>query len=161
HGEPTQSFYVRHEQIARHVAAEQHLMTITIGDKKESGLLKELQFDTFGEKIIHVDFARVSMDEVIETSIPVHTVGTARGVSSGGILDLPHHEVLVRGTARAIPAFIEVEVGHLGIGDAIRVRELQLPQGVVALIGPEEPVVIVHGHTPDEEATGAEGEAGA
>ncbi len=158
HGKANMSFYVRHDEIFRHITDEARLMTIDVGGQTDSGLVKELQFDAFGDQIIHVDFTRVSLDEIIETSVVVHVAGNAKGVASGGVLDVVHHEILVRGQAQNIPDTIEVDVTELGVGDAIRVKDLGLPEGIEALAGEDEPVVIVHDRVVEEEPT-EEGEA--
>lgn len=154
HGEANASFLVRHDQLHRAVHAEHHLMTIDLEGKPESGLLKEIQFDTFGERILHVDFARVSLDEVVETTVTVHVVGSPKA----GVLDVAHHELTLRGKARDLPEYVEVEVGGLGVGDAIRVKDLALPAGVETLFEPEETIAAVHhgGGDDDQEAEAEE-----
>lgn len=150
HGEANASFLVRHDQLHRAVHAEHHLMTIDLGGKPESGLLKEIQFDTFGERILHVDFARVSLDEVVETTVAVHVLGSPKA----GVLDVAHHELTLRGKAGDLPEFVEVEVASLGIGESIRVKDLALPAGVETLFDPEETIAAVHQSGGDEEEEG-------
>ncbi|MGE3165266.1 MAG: 50S ribosomal protein L25 [Planctomycetota bacterium] len=154
HAQANVSFMVEEKEIAKLVKEGHHMLTLDIDGMRESGLLKEIQFDTYGDHIVHLDFARISLDEVVEVLIPVETVGVAKGVSSGGVLDIPRHEIALRGKARLIPEHIRLDVSHLGINDAIRVSDLVLPSGVEVMLAREDVVVILH--APRVEAPAAE-----
>lgn len=144
HGEPNVNFQVEEVTLRRLVQEGHHMMTLDLGGKQEDGLLKELQFDTYGDIIVHADFARVSLEDVIEVNIPVVLEGLAKGVAQGGVLDILHHEVALRGKARDIPEHITIQVDDLELGQAVRARQLMLPAGVEPLLDPEDPIVIVH-----------------
>lgn len=157
HGEPNESFLVEQTVLKKLVDEGHYLLNLDIGGKAQVGIMKELQFDTYGDRITHVDFARVSLDEVIETNIEVRVIGNAKGVASGGTLDILHHEIPIRGKARLLPEFIEVEVDHLAEGDAIRSKEISLPEGVELMLDDEDAIVVVHQKVDVEELTATEG----
>ncbi|MFQ5653918.1 MAG: 50S ribosomal protein L25 [Planctomycetota bacterium] len=159
HGEANVSFQVPEEEVRNLVDEGHHLLSIDLDGKVDQGLMKELQFDAYGEKIIHIDFARISLEEVVETSVPVETFGVPKGLTAGGTLDVIHHELVLRGKARDIPEHLPVEIGALHVGESVRVRELALPEGIEAVLGPEEAIVIIHapkGRELPEEGEGAE-----
>jgi large subunit ribosomal protein L25 len=81
-------------------------------------LVRDLQWDHLGKEIIHVDFARVSADEAVESHVPLDV----RGVVPGGSVEIVVHEVTVLCRANAIPDSIRVEIGHLAVGGAIHAR---------------------------------------
>ena len=161
HGEPNVSFLVEQMRVNKLVHEGHHLLNLDLDGKSEVGLMKEVQWDTYGDRVEHIDFLRVSMDEVIEANVEVRTVGVAKGVGSGGTLDIVHHEIPVRGKARDLPEHIDLEVEALAIGDAIRAGELKLPAGVECLLDGEEAIVIVHGAVvePEPSDDAGEGEA--
>ena len=156
HGESNVSFMVSHAELHKLVYGGHHLLNLEIEGVQEVGIMKELQFDTYGDRITHVDFLRVSLDEVIEASVEVRPIGMAKGVASGGTLDIVHHSLAIRGKARDLPEHIDLEVDHLEIGDAIRAREVVLPAGVEVLLGDEEAIIICHGAQVEEEPPAAE-----
>ncbi len=156
HGEENLSVKVRAKEITKCVEDGHHMCSIDLDGKIEDGMLSDLQFDTYGEHIIHFDFTRVSRDEIIEVSIPVETLGNAKGVASGGVLDIAHHDVTLQGKARLIPEKIVIDVTELAAGEAVRAKQVDLPEGVSMLLGDEEPVVIVH--APKGEAPAAAGD---
>jgi large subunit ribosomal protein L25 len=123
--------------------------------KVEKALIRDLQWDHMGHDILHVDFARVAADERITVDVRLELKGTAPGVTAGGVLDQPLHNLEVECLAIAIPESIRVNVGELQIDQSIKVRDLVLPAGVTTNIDPEAVVVIVHPPRLEEEAAPA------
>ncbi len=109
-------------------------LNVLEGDKKIkdfSAIIKEEQLDPVSERLLHIDFQRISLTEEIEVKVPITTKGDAVGVKKdGGSLDHALWELDVICLPTNIPAKIEIEVSHLKIGDAIHVKDLILPQGV-------------------------------
>ncbi len=97
HGEGNVHFQLRETEVAKALEQGHHMITLELPGSQDHGLLKEVQYDHLGERILHLDFARISLDEVIETSVPLHVHGTPKGVTTGGILDILHHEIPLRG----------------------------------------------------------------
>ena len=54
------------------------------GAANESAFIRELQWDTWGTHIVHVDFTRISEHEIVEVRVPVELRGEAPGVREGG-----------------------------------------------------------------------------
>lgn len=109
----------------------------------EKCFVREVQWDALGKEVLHVDFVRIRTDERVRTTVPVQLRGTPAGVQAGGVLQQPLHTLEVECLAIHIPEAIRVNVADLQIGQAIHVRDLQLPEGVVALADPEAIVVQV------------------
>ena len=113
-------------------------------DKEKTVIIKEVQYDPIKDDILHVDFHEISLTEKIEVNISIETKGEPEGVKSdGGILDHPLKELHVECLPTNIPEQIYVHVDKLKIGDAIRVKDLDIPQGITVLSDPEQTVVSV------------------
>jgi large subunit ribosomal protein L25 len=119
-------------------------LTIT-GDTphEETVMVKEIQRHPVSEKILHVDFVKISMDRKLETKIPVHLEGNSPGVKEGGILELVHRELHIRCLPSLIPEFITLSISNLAIGDAITVSQLPLQEGIEVMVDAHEPIVHV------------------
>lgn len=88
-------------------------------------MIKEYQVDPVKGELIHADFVRIQMDEVIEVDVPVQVTGEAAGVKlDGGILDHVTRQVRVSCLPRDIPEHVTIDVTPLKIGDALRVSDL-------------------------------------
>jgi len=139
---------------ARH--ASHHLLYFSLGERETRGIIKEIQRNPIKNEIWHVDFYEVKADQKISLSVPVVIKGEAKGVKEGGILEVMATELEIECLPEAIPEAIVVDVSNLEIGDAVHVRELQAPQGVVITESPDEVVVVV---TPPEVAEEVTAEA--
>lgn len=114
-----------------------HLAQLQVDGQSEMALVREVQWDHLGKEIIHLDFARVSADETIHTTVPIEVRGTAPGLGEGGALEVAVHELSVQCRANAIPGSIRVDVGGLHLNQGIHVRELKLPEGVTVDADPD------------------------
>jgi large subunit ribosomal protein L25 len=136
-----------------------HMAELDLGGSTETVLIRDVQWDHLGKEILHLDFARVSAEESIETEVKLELKGQAPGLAGGGILEQLMHELAVSCPAGAIPDVIKVDVSHLQVDQGIHVRELVLPQGVVATADPEQLVVHIVLREAPAEPVPAGGEA--
>jgi large subunit ribosomal protein L25 len=90
-----------------------------------SVMLKDYQVDPIKRTVLHADFVRVNVDEVIEVKVPLLLEGKPEGVKQGGNLHQVFRTLPVRSKPRDIPVSISLEVSALNIGDALRVKDIQ------------------------------------
>jgi large subunit ribosomal protein L25 len=102
--------------------------------------LRDIQYDHLTDEPIHIDFYEVPDEHPVEMKIPVVTVGTPEGVSSGGILDHLMETITVYGKATDIPEILRLDVEDLEIGDSIHVSDLDL--GDLEILTPEDRTVL-------------------
>jgi large subunit ribosomal protein L25 len=126
-------------------ALRHHARTVSlvVDGKSDTVLIQQVQHDHLGSDILHVDFRRVSRDERVRTTVEIQLRGVAPGTTAGGVLDQPLHKIHVECPAMAIPDAIRVRIDQLVVGQAIHVKELDLPAGVKALEDPDLVVVQV------------------
>lgn len=136
------------------------------GEKSLEGkpvLVKEVQRDPLSRKHLHFDLYAPNLQQRIDVEIPLHYVGTPKGVSlDGGVLEPLLRTLEVSCMPLAIPESIEVDVSGLAIGDAIHVRDIQLPPDVASKLEADTTLVHVIAPRLEEEAAvaaPAEGEA--
>jgi large subunit ribosomal protein L25 len=108
------------------------LVDIADGGKKQSALIKDVQYDHLGDEILHVDFTRVKRGVKVTVTVPLEFEGHAAGVSEGGVIEHPVNDIEVECLPRNIPEKILVDVSSLGIGDHLMVKDITLPEGVEA-----------------------------
>jgi large subunit ribosomal protein L25 len=135
-----------------------HLAELDLGESTETVLIRDVQWDHLGKEILHMDFARVNAEESVHTTVKLEVKGQAPGLAGGGVLEQLIHELSVTCPAGAIPDLIKVDVNNLQVDQGIHVRELTLPQGVVATADPEQLVVHIVVRGAESEATGEGGE---
>ncbi|MCS6976333.1 MAG: 50S ribosomal protein L25 [Gemmatales bacterium] len=150
HKEETIPLAVKAEDLWALIRHGQRVVDVKLDGKTEKCLIREVQWDVFGREVLHVDLTRVSADERIRVTVPIHLRGNAAGVAAGGVLDQPLHTLEIECPALAVPEAIRVNVQDLQLDQAIHVKDLKLPEGVVALADPE--AVVVQCAKPLEEA---------
>jgi large subunit ribosomal protein L25 len=141
HKEATVPLALSRDEIYKAIRQGVRLVDVKQGDKLEKALIRDVQWDPLGHDILHVDFARVSMDERIEVDVRVELRGTAPGVTGGGVLNQPLHNLKIECLAISIPETIRVSIAELQLNQALHVREVTLPEGVKVLNDPEAIIV--------------------
>jgi large subunit ribosomal protein L25 len=114
-----------------------HLAELSFGSTSETVLVRDVQWDHLGKEIIHLDFARVTADESIETEVRVDIRGLAPGIAEGGVLELLVHSLRVTCRANAIPDAIRIDVSNLHLNEEIHLKDLNPPAGVTFETDPE------------------------
>lgn len=156
HKEATIPLAVKADELWALIRHGQRVVDVRMDGKTEKCLIREVQWDVFGREVLHVDLTRVSADERIRVTVPIHLRGNAAGVAAGGMLDQPLHTLEIECPALAVPEAIRVNVQDLQLDQAIHVKDLKLPEGVTALDDPE--AVVVQCVKPAEEAAAEEAE---
>jgi large subunit ribosomal protein L25 len=108
------------------------LLDLKLGGETAKVVLKDLQRHPAKPFILHVDFQRVSMQEKLRLTVPLHFENeqTAVGVKKGGVVSHNLTEIEVSCLPKDLPEFIAVDMADMEIGDAVHVNELVLPEGV-------------------------------
>jgi large subunit ribosomal protein L25 len=145
-------------------SGENVLVELEIGGDEQSrtALVQEVQHSPVGGEIRHVDFHAISMDQMIEAEVPLEPVGTPVGVKTfGGLLEQSLRALAIECLPGDLPDRITVDVSHLNIGDAIHVRDIQLPPGVTPKVQLDLTAFSVVAPVVEEEPVAAEAEAAA
>jgi len=131
--------------------------------------LQEIQRDPITDKYLHLDLQEVKENEKMIISVAISVTGEAYGVKTeGGILETASHRLRIRCLPKDLPAFIEVNVTELKVGEALHVSELKPIVGVEYLDDKNQTVVlcveppaeeVVAVATPAEGAVAADGTA--
>ena len=147
-----------------HASGENILVELEIDGEKANrmALVQEVQHSPVGGDILHIDFHAISMDEKIHAEVPLEAVGVPNGVKNfGGLLEQSLRTLSLECLPRDLPDRITVDVSALNIGDAIHVRDIQLPSGVAAKVQPDLTAFSVLAPSVEEEPAAAAAEAAA
>lgn len=133
-----------------------HVIKLRVDGGEQQYLIKEVQFDHLQQTPIHVDLMRVDVTERVKVRVPLELRGRPRGTLEGGTLVSVITELDVECLLLDIPEGIRAHVEHLGLNEALYVRELTVPPEVKVLNSGNDIVAIVH---PPRGTTAAELEA--
>lgn len=151
------------ETLLKTATTNNTLVQVNIPDLSWTGkaLLREVQTHPWKRQIYHLSFFSVAAQDSLEVVVPLHFVGDAAGVKEGGVLDPVITELQVQCAPGDIPESIEIDVSNLQAGEGLRVEQLTLPEGVVALVDPGETVVTITAPISVTEAAAEDAEAAA
>jgi len=131
HGEENVCLSIRREAVAMLIKHGSKLVSLT-GSIKDTALIRDVQWDTFGSYVIHLDLARVSQTETVDVTLPIQLHGEIAS-AGGGQLRFVTHEITISCPASSIPDHLTVEIGGLQLGASIHVSEVKLPAGAMAV----------------------------
>jgi large subunit ribosomal protein L25 len=140
HGEQNVCLSVPSDLLAASLRHGGRLVGLT-GAVNESAFVRDLQWDTYGKHVLHVDFTRISVDELVKVHLTVELRGLAPGLKEGGVVDHLIHEVHVECPAGSIPEKLYISVNNLKLNDEITIAQLDLPPNS-KVIGDQEAVVV-------------------
>lgn len=127
--------------------ARQHghrLLNVRLGQKQETLLVKDVQYDYLGKNIIHADLMRVDISETVKVTVPIELKGAAKGTHEGGIIEEHFDHLELECKVTDIPECVAVSVKEIGVGDVLHAGDIELPVGVKLLTDPAMPVVTCH-----------------
>ena len=156
--------YISKKDFEKLPHGEAYLINLEVEGEQEPRvcIVKEVQTDWTGTNPIHVDLQDLTHTAEIEAEIPVHIVGTPKGLEKGGTLEVAMQTITVKAPPAKLPEHIEVDVSNLDIGDVLYVKDLPVPEGTQIMDNPDEVVVVIlepeEEETAGEETEGGEGE---
>tara|TARA_E500000318_G_scaffold5598_2_gene5768 strand:- start:79532 stop:80176 length:645 start_codon:yes stop_codon:yes gene_type:complete len=170
-GLPAVVYGHKEEPISISLDAHEAIMHITRGEKvfeldiegaSQHVLLKDLGYDYLGTNIIHADFARVDLNERVQTKAHLRFIGDALGLkTSGAIMMHPSTELELDVLVSNIPDHIDVDVSEMEVGDIIHASDVKLPLESMKLLTDPETIVAQIVMKAVQEEEGEAGEVGA
>ncbi len=120
------------------------LIDVQIGNKKQTIIVKVLQYDHLGKNVIHADLMRVNVTEMVKITVPIELKGTASGLNEGGIVEEHSDHVEIECKVTDIPESIVISIKGLNVGDILHAGDISLPEGVKLASSPETILVSCH-----------------
>ncbi|MEN6309108.1 MAG: 50S ribosomal protein L25, partial [Anaerohalosphaeraceae bacterium] len=120
------------------------IFSVELPEGTQALLLKDLQYDYLGKKVIHVDMVRVDLNERVTVEVPLVLRGTAKGAQGGGVVDQLMSSVEIECPVLEIPENLPVVIKELEIGDSITASQIPLSASCVLKSDPKALVAICH-----------------
>lgn len=125
-------------------AGQNTILSLNVDGTSYTAIVKEMQRHPVRRNVAHVDFIQIDLSEEITVNVPVHLSGTAKAVlSAGGLVDPAVDSLEVRSTPANVPNEILIDVTDMTPDSVVRLADIAMPNGVVALGDPDMPVVTV------------------
>lgn len=129
HHQDAVAITLQEHELREALRRSERLLEIELDGAPQNVLVKEVQWDALGKDLLHVDLARVDLDERVEVTVPVLLRGTPAGAAHDGVLTQVLDQVTIECTVRSIPDDIRMQVNRLEVGDTLHASDLPLPEG--------------------------------
>lgn len=110
--------------------SETALLKITVGKTKYECLMKDYQENLMRGEIKHVDFYEVTRGQALRAMVNITLVGSPIGTREGGVLEQILYEVEIECLPKDLPDAIEADVSHLGLNEALHLKDVVFPEAV-------------------------------
>ena len=118
------------------VSGDQGLNTLIVlkaDGKNFTVMAREIQRHPVRGTVAHIDFQVVDPNKPVTVEVPLHMIGDAVEVRHADYeVDQQMFSLQVTARPDLIPTHVDVDISPLKVGDAIRVGDVELPEGVVA-----------------------------
>jgi large subunit ribosomal protein L25 len=149
HAAATESFY-------------SSILEIKVADgRTQKVIVRDVHHHPYKEQIMHLDFLRVSAEEILRMSVPIHYTGedqSEAGTTSGLIIQHLVTEIEIAALPANIPEYLDVDLSDMKAGDVVMLSDIKLPEGVeiTALTGDEEDETMIANtaHIKESQGTG-------
>lgn len=119
------------------------LAEITVNGVAHKAILKDVVFHPVTDAIQHLDFLELVDGHALKANIPVQVKGVSPGVKAGGKLMRTLRTVTVKTTPDKLIDVLYVDISELELGFAVRVRDLEVPEGVEVMVDGATPIANV------------------
>ncbi|MEM9221990.1 MAG: 50S ribosomal protein L25/general stress protein Ctc [Pseudomonadota bacterium] len=138
-----------------------NIWSIDVGGTPVQALARDYQREPVKDRLIHVDFLRVTERTRVTVDVPISFVdeNESPGLSTGGVLNVAQFTVSVEAAATGIPDNITVSVAGLEMGATITSADITLPAGVAFASQSDEPFPIASIAAPAVEVSDEEADA--
>ncbi len=109
-------------------------MSIDGSDDTIPVVLREVQRHPVTRQLIHLDFYQVDLTRSIHSEARLVLVGNSEAETKGGTVVQSLELLMLEALPEAMPSVLEIDISVLeDFGHSVLVRDLDLPEGVVAL----------------------------
>ncbi len=150
------------ETLVNNASVNNSIVTVQVPERSlnSKALLRKVQRDGMGNKIIHLSFFAVSAQSSLTVTVPIRLQGEAVGVAvNKGNLDQMLNAIELNCKPDAIPESIDIDISDYDLGSSLHVNALVLPDGVEVSGEQDRIVFSISGTAPAAPAEEAEAKA--
>lgn len=121
------------------------VLDMMLDGKKQTVLLRAVQWHSYKQLVLHVDFQRVNANEALTTRIPFHFTNGDESPAvkqQGATISHVLNDIEITCLPKDLPQFIEVDLGNLQANEVVHLSDVKVPAGVEFVgVGEESPVL--------------------
>ncbi|OUS17611.1 50S ribosomal protein L25/general stress protein Ctc [Gammaproteobacteria bacterium 50_400_T64] len=122
-----------------------HIIELSVDNKSQNVILKDIQRHPAKAEILHIDFLRVDMNQKLTIRAPLHFLNEEECVGvkmEGGQISHTMNDLEIECLPSDLPEYIEVDMAEITLGQTLHISDIILPKGVAS-------VALTHGEDHD------------
>ncbi len=123
--------------------ADFKLAEVEVDGATHKCILKDLQVHPVTDNIMHIDFLRLVDGHPVKLEVPVKCVGASPGVKVGGKLLQKMRKIKIKTVPEKMVDQLTVDISSLELGDSVRVRDVEIPEGIEIMNPMANPIASV------------------
>lgn len=140
-GEANQNLAIDKKAFNHAIHSGQQVFEVDINNETIYIMIKDIQYHSVTEEVMHVDLMRIRRTEKMTFSIPLVLEGDAVGVDEGGIVAQVATTIDVECFPNDVPESITVDISGLEFNSAMAAEEIVLPVDTV-LVSAENTTIV-------------------
>jgi len=140
-GEANQNLVIDKKAFNHAIHSGQQVFEVDINNETIYIMIKDIQYHSVTEEVMHVDLMRIRRTEKMTFSIPLVLEGDAVGIDEGGIVAQVATTIDVECFPNDVPESITVDISGLEFNSAMAAEEIVLPVDTL-LISAENTTIV-------------------
>ena len=140
-GEANQNLAIDKKAFNHAIHSGQQVFEVDINNETIYIMIKDVQYHSVTEEVMHIDLMRIRRTEKMTFSIPLVLEGDAVGVDEGGIVAQVATTIDVECYPNDVPESITVDISGLEFNSAMAAEEIVLPVDTV-LVSAENTTIV-------------------
>ena len=140
-GEANQNLAIDKKAFNHAIHSGQQVFEVDINNETIYIMIKDIQYHSVTEEVMHVDLMRIRRTEKMTFSIPLVLEGDAVGIDEGGIVAQVATTIDVECFPNDVPESITVDISGLEFNSAMAAEEIVLPVDTI-LVSAENTTIV-------------------
>lgn len=140
-GKETLNFYAPVAEFRKLIyTPEFRLAEVNLGGKTYKAIVKDSQFHSVNDSLLHLDFQELVEGAKVKVSVPLKLKGTPKGIVLGGKLEQVFRKLNILALPKDLINEVVVDIADMDLGAIKRIKDLEFA-GVTFLHAPSNPFV--------------------
>ena len=106
-------------------------------------IVKDYQLHPLTSQLTHIDFLSLVEGQKVKLEVPIRTKGVSPGVKLGGKMQLKLRRAKIKTLPEMMVTELFIDISSMDLGQSLRARDVQIPEGIELLDSPSIPVVTI------------------
>jgi large subunit ribosomal protein L25 len=106
-------------------------------------IVNDYQLHPLTSQLTHIDFLSLVEGQKVKLEVPIRTKGVSPGVKLGGKMQLKLRRAKIKTLPEMMVTELFIDISSMDLGQSLRARDVQIPEGIELLNSPSIPVVTI------------------